>query len=146
MIAKEEMKRIRGERPGFHADGTPIQISTLKKTQVVADKVVGVAVGNTVGRVLKFANRRLLGRIPEEALKGSFTSENDNVSTTTISSDTKTIEVSNEIRINPEIENVNYEMERSNSVSESFAEERESLEREIADQVFLEQPKVVERS
>lgn len=75
MIAKEEMKRIRADRPGFNEDGTPIKVSKFKKTQVVADKVVGTVVGNTVGRVFRFAGRRLLGRIPETALTGSFEEE-----------------------------------------------------------------------
>jgi hypothetical protein len=137
MIAKEEMKRIRGERPGFNEDGTPIQISTFKKTQVVADKVVGVAVGNTVGRVLKFANRRLLGRIPEEALKGSFTKVDENSSTTTTSSEEMTI---------PKIEAINNEEEQHHIFSQASVEEKELLEREIAEQVFLEQPKVLTSS
>jgi hypothetical protein len=137
MIAKEEMKRIRGERPGFNEDGTPIQISTFKKTQVVADKVVGVAVGNTVGRVLKFANRRLLGRIPEEALKGSFTKVDENSSTTTTSSEEMTI---------PKIEANNNEEEQHHIFSQASVEEKELLEREIAEQVFLEQPKVLTSS
>jgi hypothetical protein len=71
-----------------NADGSPIKVSALKKTQVVADKVVGIAVGNTVGRVFKFAGKRLLGRIPDEALKGSFV---DDVDATTSSSATTTI-------------------------------------------------------
>jgi hypothetical protein len=72
MIAKEELKRVRGDRPGFNADGTPIKISKLKKTQVVADKVVGSVVGNTVGRVFRFVGKRTLGRLPEEAITGSY--------------------------------------------------------------------------
>lgn len=67
MIAKEEMKRMRGERPGFNADGTPIKVTKLKKTAAIADKVVGTVVGNTIGRVGRFVGKRLLGRIPDEA-------------------------------------------------------------------------------
>ncbi len=71
MIEKEELQRMK-ERPGFNADGTPIQLTTAKKTKLVAQKVVGGVVGNTLGRVARFANRRLLGKLPEEALKGSY--------------------------------------------------------------------------
>ena len=71
MIEKEELQRMK-ERPGFNADGTPIQLTTAKKTKLVAQKVVGGVVGNTLGRVAKFANRRLLGKLPEEALTGSY--------------------------------------------------------------------------
>lgn len=79
MIEKEELQRMK-ERPGFNADGTPIQLTTAKKTKLVAQKVVGGVVGNTLGRVAKFANRRLLGKLPEEALAGSY-SENKSQST-----------------------------------------------------------------
>jgi len=74
MIAKEELKRME-ERPGFNADGTPISVKATKKAVVVADKVVGGVLKNTIGRVGRFASRRLLGRIPEEAIQGSFQEE-----------------------------------------------------------------------
>lgn len=74
MVAKEELKRM-AERPGFNEDGTPIKISKLKKTQVVADKVVSGVFGNTIGRIGGFAKRRLLGRLPEEAIAGSYQEE-----------------------------------------------------------------------
>ena len=73
MISREELKRM-AERPGFNADGTPIKVSTIKKTQVVADKVVGGVIRNTVGRVAKLLSRRILGEVPETALSGSFQS------------------------------------------------------------------------
>jgi light-dependent protochlorophyllide reductase len=75
MIAKEEMKRIRADRPGFNEDGSAIKVSAFKKTQAVTDKVVGFAVGNTVGRVFKFVGKRLLGRVPDVALNGSYAEE-----------------------------------------------------------------------
>jgi hypothetical protein len=71
MITREELKRMT-ERPGFNADGTPIKISTIKKTQVVADKVVGGFMKNTVGRVTRILSRRILGEVPETALTGSY--------------------------------------------------------------------------
>jgi light-dependent protochlorophyllide reductase len=76
MIAKEELKRM-AEQPGLNPDGTPIKpkLTVTKKTALVADKVVGGVLKRTVGRVAGFANRRLLGRLPEEALTGSFHEE-----------------------------------------------------------------------
>jgi hypothetical protein len=74
MTAREEMKRMR-DRPGFDADGNPIQLDTKKKAVLVADKVVGSVLGNTVGRVGGFVKRRLLGKLPDQALTGSFQEE-----------------------------------------------------------------------
>jgi hypothetical protein len=76
MIAKEELKRM-AEQPGLNPDGTPVKpkLSTAKKTKLVADKVVGGVLSRTVGKVAGFANRRLLGKLPEEALTGSFQEE-----------------------------------------------------------------------
>lgn len=74
MIAREELKRM-AERPGFNADGTPIRVSTIAKTKVVADKVVGGVMRNTVGRAAKFFSRRILGEVPETALTGSYQQE-----------------------------------------------------------------------
>mmetsp|Transcript_12996 Transcript_12996/g.18934 ORF Transcript_12996/g.18934 Transcript_12996/m.18934 type:complete len:561 (-) Transcript_12996:484-2166(-) len=74
MIEKEELKRME-ERPGFNADGTPITLGKRKKAKRVAQKVVGGVVKNTIGRVAGFASRRLLGRVPDTALDGSFQEE-----------------------------------------------------------------------
>lgn len=71
MVAREEMKRMR-ERPGFHADGTPIKVSKLKKVQLVADRAVGWSLRNTIGRPIGFLRRRLLGDFPDAAKEGSF--------------------------------------------------------------------------
>jgi len=71
MIAREELKRM-GERPGFNADGTPVKVKTTKKVALVTDKVVGGVLRNTVGRVARFAGKRILGRIPDAAIDGSF--------------------------------------------------------------------------
>mmetsp|Transcript_10847 Transcript_10847/g.16175 ORF Transcript_10847/g.16175 Transcript_10847/m.16175 type:complete len:560 (+) Transcript_10847:152-1831(+) len=77
MIDKEELKRMQ-ERPGFNDDGTPMKVTLSKrqKAKVVADKVVGGTMKHTVGRVARFLGRRLLGKIPEEALSGSYQEEN----------------------------------------------------------------------
>jgi len=74
MIAKEELKRME-ERPGFNADGTPLRKSRAKKAARVADKVVTGVFRNTVGRVGRFASRRILGRVPQEAIQGSYQEE-----------------------------------------------------------------------
>jgi len=74
MIAKEELKRME-ERPGFNADGTPIRKSKARRAAKVADKVVAGVLRNTIGRVGRFASRRILGKIPEEAIQGSYQEE-----------------------------------------------------------------------
>lgn len=76
MIEKEEIKRMQ-ERPGFNDDGTPMKVTLSKrqKAKVVADKVVGGTMKLTVGRVARFVGRRLLGKIPEEAISGSYQEE-----------------------------------------------------------------------
>jgi len=74
MIEKEELKRMK-ERPGFGADGKPLKLTKVQKTKVVADKVVSGVMSRTVGRVGRFIGGRLLGRLPEEAVTGSFQEE-----------------------------------------------------------------------
>ena len=74
MIEKEELKRM-VERPGLKEDGTPIKLGKRKRVKRVAQKVVGGVVKNTLGRVGRFAGRRLLGRVPDTALEGSFQEE-----------------------------------------------------------------------
>lgn len=72
MVKREEMKRMREMgRPGI-VEGQPIKLSKRKKAVLVADKVVGFTLKNTLGRGARFLGRRLLGKIPEEALTGSF--------------------------------------------------------------------------
>ena len=50
----------------------PIKLGKRKRVALVADKVVGFTLSNTVGRVARFAGKRLLGEFPEEAVTGSF--------------------------------------------------------------------------
>lgn len=78
MIAREELKRMQ-ERPGFNADGTPIKLKLNKrqKTKLVVDKVTSGILRNTIGRVGRFAGRFVLGRVPEEALSGSYQAEKE---------------------------------------------------------------------
>lgn len=73
MIAKEELKRMT-DRPGLNVDGTP-KVSKRKRVARVADKVVTGVARNTLGRVAQFASRRILGKIPEEAIEGSYQEE-----------------------------------------------------------------------
>eukprot|EP00588_Corethron_pennatum_P023866 CAMPEP_0194322698 /NCGR_PEP_ID=MMETSP0171-20130528/22218_1 /TAXON_ID=218684 /ORGANISM="Corethron pennatum, Strain L29A3" /LENGTH=580 /DNA_ID=CAMNT_0039081053 /DNA_START=14 /DNA_END=1759 /DNA_ORIENTATION=- len=74
MVQKEELKRMQ-DRPGFNEDGTAIRVSKRKKVVLVADKITTGVLRNTVGRVARFASRRVLGKIPEAALQGSFEEE-----------------------------------------------------------------------
>jgi len=73
MIEKEELKRMQ-EQPGFHADGSPIKpkLTKVQKTKIVTDKVVGGITKRTLGRIGRFLGRRLLGRVPDTALEGSY--------------------------------------------------------------------------
>ncbi|EEC47644.1 predicted protein [Phaeodactylum tricornutum CCAP 1055/1] len=71
MVQREELKRMRElGRPGIVLERP--KISKRKKAVMVADRVVGGVLSNTVGRVARFAGRRVLGEIPEEAKTGSF--------------------------------------------------------------------------
>jgi len=74
MILREEMKRMT-ERPGFNADGTPVRVSKAKRAAKVADKVVSGVLRNSVGRVGGFVRRRILGKLPENAIAGTFQEE-----------------------------------------------------------------------
>ena len=122
MIEKEELKRME-ERPGFDEDGNVIKISKRKKAKVVAQKVVGGVFSRTVGRVGRFLSRRLLGRIPETALEGSFQEEK--------------AEEENKLVVEPVIveEKLDEKIEISTVASE---EEEEILAKEISDQIFAE--------
>ena len=74
MIEKEELKRM-AQSPGFNADGTPIskpKLTKVQKSKVVADKVVGGILKRTVGKVGRFLGRRILGKVPETAVEGSY--------------------------------------------------------------------------
>jgi hypothetical protein len=77
MVKREELKRMRemgrpGMVAGAGAAGAKPNVSKTQKVAMAADRVVGGVLGNTVGRVARFASRRVLGRIPDEAIQGSF--------------------------------------------------------------------------
>jgi hypothetical protein len=72
MVQREELKRMRElGRPGI-VEGAPIKITKAKKAVIVADKVATFTLKHTIGRVARFLGRRLLGKMPEEALSGTF--------------------------------------------------------------------------
>lgn len=76
MVQREELKRVREMgRPGIEAALAELEkpkITTKKKAIVVADRVVSGVLSNTLGRVARFASKRILGKIPETAKQGSF--------------------------------------------------------------------------
>jgi len=47
-------------------------VSKRQKLVMVTDRAVAFVVGNTVGRVARFAGRRILGEVPEEAKTSAF--------------------------------------------------------------------------
>jgi hypothetical protein len=48
------------------------KLSKRQRLMIVADKTVGLVLGNTVGRVARFAGKRILGKVPETAKTSSF--------------------------------------------------------------------------
>jgi hypothetical protein len=80
MVQREELKRVREMgRPGLNSDGTIIEsavdkpkLSKATKVAMATDRVASGVLSNTVGRVARFLGRRLLGRVPETALQGSY--------------------------------------------------------------------------
>ena len=85
MVQREELKRMRElGRPGLNADGTaitpvePVKVSKAKKVAIVTDRVASGVLRNTVGRVAGFVSRRLLGRVPDAALEGSYHPASEN--------------------------------------------------------------------
>ena len=50
---------------------SPKKTSKVTKTILLADKVASFLLRNTIGRVFKFLGRRILGRIPKEAITSS---------------------------------------------------------------------------
>ncbi|KAL7570308.1 hypothetical protein ACA910_017157 [Epithemia clementina (nom. ined.)] len=76
MVKREELKRMREMgRPGINED-MPLKVTKFKKAVIVTDRVASFTLKNTIGRVARFLGRRLLGRVPETALNGSFHTEN----------------------------------------------------------------------
>jgi hypothetical protein len=75
MVKREELKRMQEMgRPGMEAlnIAEAPKISKKKKVAAATDRVVSGVLSNTVGRVARFAGKRVLGEIPEEAKTGSY--------------------------------------------------------------------------
>jgi hypothetical protein len=73
MVKREEIKRMREMgRPGMEDAVAPVKVSKVKRVVAVTDRVATGILSNTVGRVARFAGKRLLGEFPEEAVTGSF--------------------------------------------------------------------------
>jgi len=78
IVSEEELKRLQeaGATPppevvaAVHAK--PVKLSKRKKVAMVADKAVAFTLSNTVGRVARFAGKRMLGEFPDAAVTGSF--------------------------------------------------------------------------
>lgn len=127
MIEKEELKRM-VDRPGLNEDGTPIKITKRKRVKRVAQKVVGGVFSQTFGRVGRFASRRLLGRVPETALEGSY-------------QDTKPTEENNLLKTEEAdsiVEEVQMSREDNEVETPDIEKDKETLEKEISDKVFSE--------
>lgn len=92
MIEKEELKRME-ERPGFYEDGRPMKITKRRKVQRAAEKVVGGLFRRTVGRTARFLSRRVLGKIPEEAIEGSYQTYVEEIVTENVLEETSEKEV-----------------------------------------------------
>lgn len=72
MVKREELKRMREMgRPGI-VETQPVKPSRRKRVAMATDRVVSGVLSNTVGRVARFAGKRVLGQIPDEAVNGSF--------------------------------------------------------------------------
>lgn len=74
MVKREELKRMREMgRPGIVED-IP-KVGKVKKAVAVVDRGASFVLSNTVGRVARFAGKRILGEFPDEAISGSFDGE-----------------------------------------------------------------------
>jgi len=125
MVKREELKRMRElGRPGM--DGTaPIKVSKAKKVAMVSDRVASGVLKNTIGRVARFAGRRVLGEFPEEAVTGSFDTV-DTASATEASSEKEEVESSSSTDIAAE--------------AVHFEKDMELFEKEVAPQLAAETP------
>jgi hypothetical protein len=131
MIEKEELKRME-QRPGFDAEGKPVTLPKTKKVKVVTQKVVGGVFRRTVGRVGRFLSRRLLGRIPDTALQGSFQeerpAENNPLLATTGSTTTPTAVMTKDVTSEKGV----------NEVDAFMIHDADLVEQEISEQIFSE--------
>lgn len=138
MIEKEELKRME-QRPGFDAEGKPVTLPKAKKVKLVTQKVVGGVFRRTVGRVGRFLSRRLLGRIPDTALQGSFQEQepaekNPLLATTTDSITTITSSSTSRV-VAAEDNTLNNGV---NEVHNFMKNDAGLVEKEISEQIFSE--------
>ncbi|KAG7345548.1 NADPH-protochlorophyllide oxidoreductase [Nitzschia inconspicua] len=87
-------------------NATPKKARKLSKRQrvvIAADKAVGFVVGNTVGRVARFAGKRILGRVPETAKTSSFFVEDTVISVVDSDSDVSIPEIDGQELLEQEI-------------------------------------------
>lgn len=129
MIEKEELKRM-VERPGLNTDGTAIKLSKRKKAKVVAQKVVGGVLKNTIGRVGRFASKRLLGKVPETAIEGSFQESQPEEANKLLNS----IETPATVSVTSEMEEVDEQYHEQELLN--IQKDQKILELEISDKVF----------
>lgn len=73
-VKREELKRMQQGRPGISepVEETKKQITKRQRVGGLADKAVRTVLGQTVGRVARFVGKRMLGKVPEMALQGSY--------------------------------------------------------------------------
>lgn len=91
MVKREELKRIREMgRPGIE-QGQKLKVTKIKKAVMVTDRVASFTLKNTVGRIARFLGRRLLGRVPQEALTGSFHEKEEMTTTVNTNHDENTL-------------------------------------------------------
>ncbi len=131
MIEKEELKRM-VERPGLNADGTPIRLTKRKRVKRVAQKVVGGVFSRTVGRVGRFASRRLLGRVPETATSGSFQETKSEEENKLLQKQTVVTPVA------PQVEQTQEVVAEEISDIKNIEEDKEIIEKEISEKIFSE--------
>ncbi len=137
MIEKEELKRM-VERPGLTEDGKPIKLTKRKRVKRVAQKVVGGVFSRTVGRVGRFASRRLLGKVPETALEGSYQEEKPEEENKLLNAD------KNEV---PNVSGyVEEEVLPKEVVKEIDEKDKEILQKEISETIFSEYQKESDNS
>lgn len=128
MIEKEELKRM-VERPGLTMDGKPIKLTKRKRVKRVAQKVVGGIFSRTVGRAGRFASRRLLGKVPETALEGSYQEEKPEEENKLFNEGEVKLDLSDEVKVE-DVEVIS---------KESFEEmNRDIIQKEISDKIFAE--------
>lgn len=72
VVAKETVvSPVAKSTPTTAVVTSPKKTSKVTKTILLADKVAGFLLRNTIGRVFRFLGRRILGRIPKEAITSS---------------------------------------------------------------------------